>query len=97
MKNTKEQHFLIKGSGGVYVCVLWWLHLDDDDSCTLCVCVTTFIVPFALAMVLFSPPPQENVDTDWGLYVRGHDGVARDLFIEVRVLFLCFHIQEREQ
>ncbi|CAB1098264.1 unnamed protein product [Ectocarpus sp. CCAP 1310/34] len=24
----------------------------------------------------------ENVDTDWGLYVRGHDGVARDLFIE---------------
>eukprot|EP00903_Cladosiphon_okamuranus_P005880 g5816.t1 len=25
---------------------------------------------------------QENVDTDWPLYVRGHDGVARNLYIE---------------
>lgn len=23
------------------------------------------------------------MDTDWPLYVRGHDGVARNLFIEV--------------
>ncbi|CAN0331996.1 unnamed protein product [Ascophyllum nodosum] len=25
---------------------------------------------------------QENVDTDWPLFVRGHDGVARNLFIQ---------------
>ncbi|CAM9324034.1 unnamed protein product [Pylaiella littoralis] len=25
---------------------------------------------------------QENLDTDWPLYVRGHDGIARDIFIE---------------
>lgn len=31
---------------------------------------------------------QENVDTDWPLYVRGHDGVARNLFIEVSRQFL---------
>ncbi|CAN0392683.1 unnamed protein product, partial [Hapterophycus canaliculatus] len=25
---------------------------------------------------------QTNVDTDWPLYVRGHDGVARNIYIE---------------
>lgn len=27
--------------------------------------------------------PQENVDEEWPLYVRGHDGIARNLFIQV--------------
>lgn len=43
-----------------------------------------FFVPcFCFAHFLSLVFWQENLDTDWPLYVRGHDGIARDIFIEV--------------
>lgn len=44
---------------------------------------TSTCLPPAPPPLLFSSPSQENLDTDWPLYVRGHDGVAKNIFIKV--------------